>query len=149
MKLYSVLQFIYPYIQTWLNCTLEHQIGAEKNKPLKLVQGNKIGLQREQAILKLLGVGGHLWSGSEYSPDTPEIFIWIMHRFTPSEQRSVQGVGRWQSLISNSVEEHSVKEDERGKRDWGIKVSERDKERNKDPDMRWGRQMEVHVYWIL
>lgn len=40
-----------------------------------------------------LRVGGLLWSGSEYSPDTSELFIWIMCRFTPkwAEKGTVGG----------------------------------------------------------
>lgn len=68
---------------TWLNVALECVIGASQNRPLEPVQVNKIGIRWEQATLKGWGVGGRLWSGLEYSPDTSEIFIWIMCRFTP------------------------------------------------------------------
>lgn len=89
------------------------------------------------------GGRGRLWSGSEYSPDTSEIFIWIMCRFTP-QWTVICAVGG--KMIRFNFHHCWDGGGERKERQGNESERERkiEGERNKELDMRWGRQMEVY-----
>lgn len=54
-----------------------------KKRAIKTSSGKQNRTLAGTSNVEGLLVGGFLWSSSEYSPDTWELFIWIMCRFAP------------------------------------------------------------------